>query len=142
MRKLLFIFILVIASAMAAFAQPGKISGKLTYPGEGIPRDLVLCVKFLDVVNAPVYCSNNSRTRLSSASISFKLNISGASYVVNLPSGNYLIYATTAAMSGVKAYYDEFIKCGMSVNCTSKRPITVKVKPGASVGNIMVGDFW
>ncbi len=132
----------MVASAVTAAAQPGKISGKLTYPSDGIPRDLVLCVKFLDVANTPVYCSNNSRTRLSSASISFSLNISRASYVVNLPSGSYQIYATTSAMPGVKAYYDEFIKCGMNVNCTSKRPITVKVKPGATVGNIMVGDFW
>jgi hypothetical protein len=45
-------------------------------------------------------------------------------------------------MPGVKAYYDELIKCGIKIECKSERPIAVKVKPGQNVRGITVGDFW
>ncbi len=142
MRKLLILLSLVSGLAISAFAQPGKIAGKLTYPSDGIPRDLVLCVKVLNVTNGPTYCSNYRAERLREGHISFKLNYRAANYQIILPGGSYYIYAMTSEMPGHKAYYDEFIRCGMSVNCTSKRLIAVRVRPGQTTSGIMVGDFW
>jgi len=48
----------------------------------------------------------------------------------------------TSEMPGVKAYYDEFIKCGAKIECKSKRPIAMKVKSGQIVRGITIGDFW
>lgn len=142
MRKLFILLALLSGSSILAFAQSGKISGKLTYPSDGIPRDMVLCVKVASLYAEPIYCSNNRASRLREGKIIFKLNYRAASYEISLPDGSYYLYATTGEMPGVKAYYDEFVKCGMSVDCKSKRPIAVRVRPGKTVRGITVGDFW
>lgn len=142
MRKLLILLTLFCGSVISASAQSGKITGKLTYPGEGIPTDLVLCVTVAPLNAGPTYCSKDRPTRLLQAKITFKLNYRAASYVISLPAGSYYLYAETREMPGVKAFYDEFIKCGMRVECTSKEPIIVKVKAGKTRSGIMVGDFW
>jgi hypothetical protein len=106
---------------------------------------MVLCV----TAGGQAYCSNDRAARLNQAGIGFKLNYRAASYEINLPAGTYYLYATfprgkapTPDMEGLKAYYNDFVKCGMSVNCTSKKPIAIKVKPGQIVRGITVGDWY
>lgn len=142
MRKLLILLTLLGGLSISAYAQSGKITGKLTYPSDAIPRDMVLCVKVTSLYSEPTYCSNNRASRLREGKIIFKLNYRAASYEISLPDGSYYLYATTGEMPGVKAYYDEFVKCGMSVRCKSKRPIAVRVRPGQVTRGITVGDFW
>lgn len=132
----------VLCSAAAAFAQPGKISGKLTYPGDGIPSDLIMCVKRTDLYAEPTYCSNDSAKRLRDAQVVFRLRTRSAAYDVTVPAGTYQIWATTRQMPGVRAYYDEFVRCGMTVRCKSKAPITIRVRKGQTASGIKVGDFW
>jgi hypothetical protein len=141
MSKLLFLLTLFTVS-ISALAQSGKIMGKLTYPGDYIPTDMVLCVKNASLYAEPTLCSNDRAARLREARISFKLNCRLASYEVSLPAGTYYLHAFTSEMPGMKAYYDEFVRCGMNINCKSKRPVAVKVKPGQVVRGITVGDFW
>lgn len=142
MKKMILLFAVFGMAAISALAQSGKITGKLTYPSEGIPSDMVLCVKVTSLYAEPTYCSNDSASVLRKAKIAFKLNYRAASYEVSVPAASYLIYATTGEMPGIKAYYDDFIRCGMSVECTSKAPIVVKVKAGQIRKGITVGDFW
>lgn len=142
MRKLFILLTLFCGSSILAFSQSGKITGNLTYPGDGIPRDMVLCVKVASLYAEPVYCSNNKTARLREGKIAFRLNYRAASYEVSLPGGSYNLYAMTGEMPGHKAYYDEFVKCGMNINCKSKKPILVKVRPGQIIRGITVGDFW
>lgn len=140
--KLIFFAAILLAVSISAAAQSGKISGKLTYPGEGIPTDLVLCVTVTSLYAEPTYCSDDSSSRLTAAKIAFRVNRRGATYTVTLPAASYYIYAKTGEMRGHKAYYNDFVKCGMSVDCTSKTPIVVKVKAGQTRTGITVGDFW
>lgn len=142
MKKSILATALLIGFSISAAAQSGRITGKLTYPSDGIPADLVLCVTVTSLYAEPTYCSNDRPARLTAAKIAFKLNYRAASYSVSVPAASYYIYAKTGEMQGVKAYYDEFIKCGMSVECTSKTPIVVKVKAGQTRSGITVGDFW
>jgi len=142
MRKLTILALLISGTAMLAFAQSGKITGKLTYPSDMIPQDLVLCVKATSLYNEPVYCSNDRVSRLRAAKVSFRLSLGSATYEASLPAGTYLIYARTGQMPGIDAYYNDFIKCGMTVRCRSKRPIPVKVRPRQTTRGITVGDFW
>jgi len=142
MAKLLILLALFGGSMISASAQSGKITGKLTYPGEGIPADMVLCVTVTSLYAEPTYCSTDSASRLRQAKITFKLNHRAATYVINLPAASYFVYATTNEMPGVKAYYDELIKCGIRVECKSKEPILIKVKAGKTRSGITVGDFW
>lgn len=142
MKQILLLLTLCIGAALSIQAQTGKISGKLTYPGEGIPTDLVVCVTVTSLYAEPTYCSNDAAKRLRDAKVVFTVNRRGATYSATVPAGSYLIYAKTGEMPGHKAYYDEFVKCGMSVECTSKRPITLKVAAGKTKSGITVGDFW
>ncbi len=142
MAKLLALIALTIGLTMSASAQPGKITGKLTYPSDGIPTDMVLCVTVTSLYAEPTYCSNEGAARLRQAKIAFKLNYRAASYMISLPRGSYYVYAMTGEMPGVKAYYDELIKCGIRVECTSKEPIVIKVTAGKTRSGITVGDFW
>lgn len=142
MKKLILMTALLIGFSISAAAQSGRITGKLTYPSDGIPADLVLCVTVTSLYAEPTYCSSDRAAKLTAAKIAFKLNYRAASYSVSLPAASYYIYAKTGEMKGVKAYYDEFVKCGMSVECTSKTPIVVKVKAGQTRSGITVGDFW
>jgi hypothetical protein len=142
MKKLFILLALFGGLSISAFAQSGKITGKLTYPSDFIPGDMVMCVKFINVYSEPIYCSNDRASRLRKGKISFKLNYRAASYQISLPGGSYHLYATTGEMPGVKAYYDEFVKCGMNVDCKSKTPIAVKVRLGQTTRGITVGDFW
>jgi len=142
MKKLMVLTALLIGFSISAAAQSGKITGKLTYPSDGIPTDMVLCVTVTSLYAEPTFCSNDKTSRLTAANIAFRLNYRGASYSVSLPAASYYIYAKTSEMRGHNAYYNEFVKCGMSVECTSKTPIVVKVKAGQTRSGITVGDFW
>lgn len=142
MKKLLILLAIFSGSVISASAQSGRITGKLTYPGEGIPTDLVLCVTVAPLNSGPTYCSKDRPARLQQAKITFKVNHRAASYTISLPAGSYYVYAKTREMPGVKAFYDEFIKCGIRVECTSKEPIMIKVKAGKTRSGITVGDFW
>lgn len=144
MKKLLIFLLLVGCSVISAFAQSGRVTGKLTYPSDYIPPEMILCV----TKSGQTFCSNE-RARLKQAGISFRLNHRAASYEISLPAGTYYIYATfprgkapTRDMEGLKAYYNDFIKCGMNVNCTSKKLIAVKVNSGRTVRGITIGDWY
>ena len=142
MKRFILLVAITIATSVSASAQSGKITGKLTYPGEGIPTNMILCVTVTSLYAEPTYCSNDSASRLRQAKITFKLNYRAASYAISLPAASYFVYTMTSEMPGVKAYYDELIKCGIRVECTSKEPIVVKVKAGKTRSGITVGDFW
>lgn len=135
MRKALLILTVLGFLALGASAQGnGKIRGKLTYPSEFIPSDMVVCVESTE----RTVCSN-SRQKFGYV---FKVNRASAKYEVSLPPGKYYIYGKTREMRGVKAYYNEFVKCGMSVDCRSKRLIRITVRSGRTVSGITVGDWY
>lgn len=142
MKRFILLAAITLFALASAFAQPGKMTGKLTYPSDAIPTDMILCVTVTSLYAEPTYCSNDGKARLQKAKIAFKLSYRAASYAIRLPAGAYYVYAMTSEMPDVKAYYDEFVRCGMSVECTSKERIVVKVKPGKTRTGITVGDFW
>jgi hypothetical protein len=139
MKRLLYILAFVITALavvpITVGAQSnGKIKGKLTYPSEFIPADMVVCVEG----TSRTICSNS---RDKSGYI-FKVNRGAAKYEVSLPAGKYYIYAKTREMAGEKAYYNEFVKCGMDVRCKSKKKIRLNVRSGGTISGITVGDWY
>jgi len=141
MKKLIMFLIMLGAMVLANFAQTGKIAGKLTYPGEGIPPDLVLCVKTASS-NPATFCSNYRTSLLRDNGIVFKVRTRTAGFEISLPAGSYYLYATVSEMGSMKAYYNEFVKCGMSVGCKSKKLIVVRVRAGQTTRGITVGDWY
>jgi hypothetical protein len=110
---------------------------------------MVICVQDVGIQAGPTYCSNDAISRLRQQKISFQVNHRRAAYSVTVPKGRYLIYATfprgkapTSDMENMRAYYDDFVRCGMNVNCTSKKRIEIKVSAGAHIRGITVGDWY
>lgn len=135
MLKSLLILAFTAFSVVAVSGQGnGKIAGKLTYPSEFIPDDMVVCVEG----EGRTVCSNSK----NKSGYVFKVNRAGARYEVSLPAGKYYVYGKTRDMSGHKAYWNEFVRCGMSVDCKSKRRLQVTVRSGRTTSGITVGDFW
>ena len=135
MRRFLILLALIISVVTITTAQrTGKMSGKLTYPSDYIPPDMVLCVES----PGKAVCSNST----SKPGFVFRINTRAASYEITLPAGKYHLYGRTSEMQGVKAYYNEFVKCGMDVKCKSKRKIQLDVKAGKTIRGITVGDWY
>jgi hypothetical protein len=149
MKRVFIGLLLSLCAAAAVAAQPGTISGKLTYPGEWIPADLAVCVVRTGTRTGNPYCSSDTRARLDVNNITFRVDRRRARYEIVLPAGVYHVYATfprgkapTPGMEGMRAYYNDFVRCGMMAQCTSKRIVPVTVRPGRQVKNITVGDWY
>jgi len=117
-------------------AEFGYISGRMAYPSDAIPGVMVVCAE-------------NVETKNATCSTSRKGWEAGVRYSLTLPPGRYYVYGTllpgddsVGEMRGMKAYYTEFMKCGMGENCNSHKRIIVELQGGENVSGISVGDWW
>lgn len=108
----------------------GTIEGSISYPGEGIPGDLQICAETLQGVL--VKCTNS---HIPNAKYQY-----GVGYSLELSEGNYYVYATTG--QGNKAYYTEFVTCGLMYSCASHAKIVVQVIAGQTISKIDPGDWY
>jgi hypothetical protein len=124
----------------AAEPQPGVIEGSLSYPSEFIPPDMTICAE--NLATKKIYCTNK---HLKAKKYKYKVG-----YKLEAPPGDYHVYAylPDPARYGAgyskdyRAYYSEFVKCGMSADCPSHAPIVVKVKGGETVSGIDPMDWY
>ena len=114
----------------------GTISGRMSYPSDGIPASMVACAE--NIQTGAAKCTK-SRTGWTSR----------VSYSLQLPAGRYHVYARISAqdenagdLARERAYYTEYMKCGMAAHCNSHRRIVLEVKPGETITGITVGDWW
>ena len=125
---------------LAAAPSPGVIEGSLSYPSEFIPPDMTICAE--NLATKKLSCTNK---HLKAKKYMYKVG-----YKLEVPPGDYQVYAylPDPARYGAsypkdyRAYYSEFVKCGMSVDCPSHAPITVKVKSGETVSGIDPQDWY
>jgi len=125
---------------LAAASQPGVIEGSLSYPSEFIPPDMTICAE--NLATKKIYCTNK---HLKAKKYQYKVG-----YKLEAPPGDYHVYAylPDPARYGAgyskdyRAYYSEFVKCGMSVDCPSHAPIVVKVKGGETVRGVDPMDWY
>ena len=110
----------------------GTITGSLTFPSEGIPADMMV-----HAVNLDTGKEYTTMEQLKGSEYTY-----GVGYSIEVPAGRYNVYGMTSQMSGTKAYYNKFITCGMSVECTDTSKIEVTVEAGENVADITVGDWW
>lgn len=123
--------------------QFGFIEGALGYPSEGIPP-LEICAE--NITTQQKFCTQKN--------IEDKKYTYGKGYKLEVPPGNYYVYATGEGSFGdpvtgkiinappYKAYYSEFVTCGFSVNCPSHQPIIVTVTSGQTTDNIDPQDWY
>ncbi len=106
-------------------AQWGTITGSLGYPSEGIPP-MGVCAETID--QKELYCTY---AMLTGSAYTY-----GQGYELKAPSGTYRVFAhlvtETNAKVGYtdeyKAYYSQYVFCGMGIECVDHSPITITVK--------------
>lgn len=113
-------------------ARKGTIEGSLSYPSESIPEDMKVCAE--DIVTTKQYCTD---TQIPDQKYTY-----GEGYKIEVPASSYYVFATTKIMGDYKAYYSEFVTCGLSVDCLSHQPIKVTVEAGQTTSNIDPQDWY
>ena len=121
--------ILLLAGAPALAAEKAKtatIVGSLSYPSDQIPTDLKVCAE--NIATKAEICTRKHIERKN-----------GTFYELRVPPGRYHVYAQHTDPSldysesqpmDYRAYYSDFVTCGLSVSCPSHRPIEVEAVIG------------
>lgn len=111
--------------ATTASQPTGTITGKRIFPAEGLPADFTTCA--VNMANGQATCiAGNEDT-----------------YSLTVAPGKYQVYAMVPSFrSDYKAYYDQFIVCGIKAECTDHTPITITVPAGGTRSGVDVGDFY
>ncbi|KKS29712.1 MAG: hypothetical protein UV83_C0001G0325 [candidate division WWE3 bacterium GW2011_GWE2_43_18] len=115
----------------------GVITGSLGYPSEFIPENMEVCA--VEVQGQGAHCSNN---HLKDKAFTY-----GVGYRLTLPAGEYYVYAYVpnqpdATGQIYKAYYSEFVTCGMDVSCSNHEPVKVTVRQGEVTANVDPQDWY
>lgn len=122
-----------------ATAENGTILGKITYPSSGIPNKI------------KVFVEDTSSGKTYEATVTFSdpsADVSAtATYTISVPAGSYYVYGTLAGFndqngSQWKAYYNQFVVCGLAANCKDTTKIVVNVEANKTVENITIGDWY
>lgn len=103
------------ATETATPSDSGTITGSLSFPSEQIP-ELEVCAE--NLATHQEICTTDM---LKEAQYTY-----GVGYKLDVPAGSYYVYAKLPNDS-YKAYYNEFVECGLSVECKSHTPIEVTV---------------
>lgn len=124
--------LILLAGAQGAAAETpsGIVEGTLSFPSDSLPGDLTVCA--VDHRRGGETCTKKK----------VKLKGGRYGYRLQLAPGIYQIYARTAEMAGVKAYYSKFVVCGLDASCPSHDPVDVEVKAGSRLGKIDPGDWY
>jgi len=112
----------------------GTIKGSLSFPSEFIPENMRICAA--GTTSEKEYCTID---HLQGTREEFT---SGLGYEIEVPSGEYFVYASLPENPERKAYYSEFVTCGYANKCPSHQPIRVTVKAGITVDKVDPGDWY
>jgi len=109
----------------------GHIEGSVCYPSDSIPGGI------------KIYAVNLSTSKIYMTPLTDKDFPN--KFWFRVPAGDYYVYAMAnhvKNLEGYKAYYSEFVTCGLTVNCKSHKPITVKVVANITTTNIRPCDWY
>lgn len=110
----------------------GTIEGSLSYPSDFIPPDMKVCAE--NIITKELHCIDE---HIKDSKYTY-----GEGYKIEVPVGDYYVYATISRWVDYKAYYSEFVTCGLEVGCPSHDPIKVSVKIGQAIENIDPQDWY
>lgn len=109
----------------------GSIQGSLGFPSSGIPDEMEICAE--NQITNQTYCTDE---HLKGDEFQY-----GFGYNLEVPEGNYFVYAQIPN-DAYKAYYSEFVTCGLKYECPSHRPIAVTVTADSVTKNIDPQDWY
>lgn len=132
MNCLVLIFVLFCLSfdSLASKTENGKISGRLGFPSDFLPPLKV--------------CAVNTKSGKETCTLS---KSDQRKFEIAVSPGTYKVYASLLEKhgkfdTGYKAFYSEYVKCGIKVSCKSHSPIEVNVLEGNEVGNVDPQDWY
>ena len=116
------------AQVPAATSSPeaGGISGKLSYPSERIPPQLVVAFK---VDSDEYYWAQTAQDQ-------FTYQMDG------LPAGTYHVVAYILPDGSLAGRYDQFYVCGLSQGCADDSWVDVQVQAGVVTPNVDPGNWY
>lgn len=128
---------LALAEAASEQEATGIIEGLLTYPSEVLP-ELTICSE--NVVTQETHCTNENKIIVHEETPKY----TGTGYQLEVPVGQYVVYAyQTDVEEASRAYYSEFVECGLDVQkCDSHEPIVVEVTAGEVVRAVHPADWY
>ena len=142
----MYLFILGISLLVSLFtaqsnvtAQPAAIiTGELSYPSDFDFPPMIVCAEAVD--SRRIHCTDKRLQNRRSGKFTYKLRV---------PAGSYHVFATLVNgeepaedMRGYKAFYSEFVRCGLKVDCPSHAPVKVTVRAGQTLAGINPGDWY
>lgn len=109
----------------------GTIKGTFIFPSEGIPETMRACAE--NIENAQTTCSGTLKETGLQNTFSFEV-----------PAGKYRVYAESGleGQQNYKAYYTEFVTCGLLASCPSHEKIIVEVTVDETVSDIKPHDWY
>jgi len=113
----------------------GMIEGSLSFPSEFIATDMTICAE--DTSTQKQYCTKDHLQ-----DVKYTAHVG---YKIEAPAGSYYVFAYLPPDTGKpadRAYYNEFVTCGLSINCTSHKPIVVVVVAGQTTSDIDPQDWY
>lgn len=108
----------------------GSIEGTFSFPSEEIPSTLIACAENIETKD--IICNDS-------------LKESGLAdhFMIAVPEGSYYVYAiNTADQTQYKAYFTEYVTCGLKASCTSHTKIPVEVFAGKVTKDIKPHDWY
>jgi len=114
----------------------GFIEGSLSYPSDYIPPDMRVCAK--NINSEKQYCTNNSIYDANKYTY-------GTGYKIEVPTGDYQVYAYLPKSPDWKAYYSNYVVCidsGLYEDCNSHDTITVRVFSNELTSKVDPGDWY
>jgi hypothetical protein len=126
-------------SGTMSIIQNGSISGSISYPSSGIPT------------KTKIFAENTKTGKVYESIVTFsdptKDMSATATYVASVPEGSYYVYGTIADFNDQngtlwKAYYNQFVICGMAASCKDVTKVTVSVASAGKVENVTIGDWY
>ena len=116
-----------------ATIKTGIIEGSLSYPSEQIPADMTVCAE--NTLTQEKFCT---KEHIKSDKYTY-----GLGYKLDATPGKYFVYALTPNAQGeYRAYYSEFVTCGLKFECESHQPIEVFVELNKTTDKIDPQDWY
>lgn len=118
----------------------GIIEGRLSYPSDHIPKDMEICAENTKTGNQ--YCTSNN---IYDGKYNPNEHMLGAGYKLQVPIGDYQVYAYLPDSPDWKAYYSDYVVCtesGLYENCNSHDPIAISVLSDQVITDINPGDWY
>lgn len=114
----------------------GIIEGSLGYPSSGIPQMKICAVNI-----------NTQEEVCTTEHIEDEKYQYSKGYIIEVPPGEYNVYASLISSLGsldpsYRAYYSEFVVCGLAIWCPSHEPIVVFVESGKKYSDIDPIDWY